>query len=342
MKNDAMTLVKETSPVKLSRSKTLRTDLTDQMNTFESLLIQHSAAVDQSSEMASMLKMLQANFKQVQMSASRVMDNMSSPGKSPKRKSPAKSKPVDENVVMQECQVIAMSFSSPTKKSAKAPCAENEKNQNSTENGMRRSQQRKRLSLELDDESNDSSIDQNYLQAPTQNSSEDDANLSPSKRAGRNCPKSPVKRMRKLEEQAEQQEGHVDVETAYRTSPEKVIKLCTVEPPVEEEITKDEVAAEVKEEPKADEPCEAELVKALFATQSQEVVQTALQAQQAEQRIKIDSILDVDSNVINYGQFICGKILGSTLLLSNLTGKEQGIDLNISRQTTFDCNTIFG
>lgn len=71
-------------------------------------------------------------------------------------------------------------------------------------------------------------------------------------------------------------------------------------------------------------------------------MQTAVQAQQAEQRIKIDSILDVDSNVINYGQFICGKILGSTLLLSNMTGKEQGVELNISRQNNFDCNTIFG
>lgn len=218
-----MTLVKETSsPIKLSRSKTLRTDLADQMNAFESLLIKHSAAVEQTSEMASMLKMLQANFKQVQLSASRVMDNMSSPGKSPKRKSPAKSKLVNENEPMQECQVIAMSFSSPTKKSAKAPSVDVEKNQNSTENGMRKSQQRKRLSLQLD-ESNDSSIDQNYLQAPTQNSSDDEANLSPSKRAGRNCPKSPVKRMRKLEEQAEEAEVQVDVETAYRASPEKVI-----------------------------------------------------------------------------------------------------------------------
>jgi hypothetical protein len=31
----------------------------------------------------------------------------------------------------------------------------------------------------------------------------------------------------------------------------------------------------------------------------------------------LSEILEVDSNVINYGQFICGKILGSTLLLRN-------------------------
>lgn len=139
------TLIKETLPAKLTRSKTLRTELSDQMNAFESLLIQHSAACEQNGEMAAMLKMLQANFKQVQMSASRLMDNMSSPSKSPKRKSPAKSKPVNENEPMQECQVIAMSFSSPTKKTSKLPVGDDEKNQNSTENGTRRSQQRKRL-----------------------------------------------------------------------------------------------------------------------------------------------------------------------------------------------------
>ena len=61
----ADTVAKETSPAKLSRSKTLRTELADQMNAFESLLIQHSAACEQNSEMASMLKMLQANFKSV-------------------------------------------------------------------------------------------------------------------------------------------------------------------------------------------------------------------------------------------------------------------------------------
>lgn len=35
--------------------------------------------------------------------------------------------------------------------------------------------------------------------------------------------------------------------------------------------------------------------------------------------VDINDILDIDSNVINYGQFICGKILGSTLLLTNIS-----------------------
>lgn len=191
--------------------------------------------------------------------------------------------------------------------------------------------------MQLEGESGDAcGVDQKYLTVPAENSIEDDANLSPSKRAGRGCPKSPVKRMRKLEEQAEQQEGQVDVETAYRASPEKVIKLCTIEPAVDEEFSKDDA------EQKAEETQPEEPAKPLFATQSQEIIQTAAQAQQAERRIKIEEILDVDSNVINYGQFICGKILGSTLLLSNLTGKEQSVEMSISRQTNFDCNTIFG
>ena len=43
------------------------------------------------------------------------------------------------------------------------------------------------------------------------------------------------------------------------------------------------------------------------------------QTQLEEKPIEINDTLDVDSNVINYGQFICGKILGSTLLLSNIS-----------------------
>lgn len=144
--------------------------------------------------------------------------------------------------------------------------------------------------------------------------------------------------MRKLEEQSEQQEGEVDVETAYRASPEKVIKLCATDA-VEDEIAKDDEEVSKKEEMPEEKTAE---LKSLFANQHQEVVQTAHQMQEAEKRIKIEEILDVDSNVINYGQFICGKILGSTLLLSNLTNKEQTVDMSISRQNNFDCNTIFG
>ena len=62
----------------------------------------------------------------------------------------------------------------------------------------------------------------------------------------------------------------------------------------------------------------------------------------ATPEVDITSVIDVDSNVINYGQFICGKILGSTLLLTNLTGKEQSVQLTISRSPHFSCDDIFG
>ena len=51
------------SPPKLSKSKSLRNDLSEQMNMFESLLMQQSASVDQNSEMGAMLKMLKDNFR---------------------------------------------------------------------------------------------------------------------------------------------------------------------------------------------------------------------------------------------------------------------------------------
>ena len=56
----------------------------------------------------------------------------------------------------------------------------------------------------------------------------------------------------------------------------------------------------------------------------------------------ITDILEIDSNVINYGQFICGKILGSTLLLSNISNKDQIVTMSISREKNFPCDQIFG
>ena len=66
------------------------------------------------------------------------------------------------------------------------------------------------------------------------------------------------------------------------------------------------------------------------------------QTQLEEKPIEINDILDVDSNVINYGQFICGKILGSTLLLSNISEKDQIVSMNISKKDQFPADEIFG
>lgn len=56
------------------------------------------------------------------------------------------------------------------------------------------------------------------------------------------------------------------------------------------------------------------------------------QQQEKAKVVDINDILDVDSNVINYGQFICGKILGSTLLLSNLSNVDQIVTMNVSKK----------
>ena len=58
--------------------------------------------------------------------------------------------------------------------------------------------------------------------------------------------------------------------------------------------------------------------------------------------MEINDILDVDSNVINYGQFICGKILGSTLLLTNISDKDQIVTMSISKEKMYECDAIFG
>lgn len=68
------------------------------------------------------------------------------------------------------------------------------------------------------------------------------------------------------------------------------------------------------------------------------VTETQLQNQVPD----INDILDVDSNVINYGQFICGKILGSTLLLTNMSENDQIVSMNMSTQKQYHCEEIFG
>lgn len=65
-----------------------------------------------------------------------------------------------------------------------------------------------------------------------------------------------------------------------------------------------------------------EAPKSLLTSKSdnKEIVQT--ETQEEKNVVDINEILDIDSNVINYGQFICGKILGSTLLLTNISNEE--------------------
>ena len=66
------------------------------------------------------------------------------------------------------------------------------------------------------------------------------------------------------------------------------------------------------------------------------------ETQEQQNVADINEVLDIDSNVINYGQFICGKILGSTLLLTNMSEKEQSISLAISKKANYEADSIFG
>lgn len=132
--------------------------------------------------------------------------------------------------------------------------------------------------------------------------------------------------MRQLEEQQNEQD-HEDVETAYQKSPCKA--LTSVQLTQNNNEQEDTVEKE-------------ETLKSLLTSKEdhQEPVQT--ESQEEQNVVDINEVLDIDSNVINYGQFICGKILGSTLLLTNISDEEQVITMSISRQQTFDCDGIFG
>lgn len=39
----------------------------------------------------------------------------------------------------------------------------------------------------------------------------------------------------------------------------------------------------------------------------------------------------MDSKIINYGKFVCGKMLGSTVVVSNITNQEQIIDMSVDQ-----------
>lgn len=43
----------------------------------------------------------------------------------------------------------------------------------------------------------------------------------------------------------------------------------------------------------------------------------------------ISKVLFVDSNILNYGTFYPGKLLGSTLVVGNLTNCEQIVELSV-------------
>lgn len=53
------------------------------------------------------------------------------------------------------------------------------------------------------------------------------------------------------------------------------------------------------------------------------------QPQNEEQFDDIQKVFSVDSSVINFGKFICGKMLGSTFTLTNLSSSEQIVEMRV-------------
>lgn len=139
-------------------------------------------------------------------------------------------------------------------------------------------------------------------------------------------PKSPVKRMRQLEEQQNQQDEE-DVETAYQKSPSKALTSAQLAQNSNDQEDTEEVDS---------------LPKSLLTANDDHQDEVKTESQEEQNVTDINEILDIDSNVINYGQFICGKILGSTLLLTNTSNEDQVINMGISRLAKFDCDAIFG
>ena len=222
----------------------------------------------------------------------------SSPMKSPVKKS---RKVVDEN-----CSPTKDLYMSPSKKQVCSPIKGKQEDRPS--HGRRRQ-----------------AVSEEEVQGPTVNGASPTHSASGSPLKG--VPKSPVKRMRKLEQEANL-ENQENIEQTYektqRDSPKSNI-------------------SEEEEESQLDPKFLSEEPKSILSSKDKYQCEDDVTETQAEQRIpEIARLIDVDSNVINYGQFICGKILGSTLLLSNISGQDQILTLQISKKAVFCCDEIFG
>lgn len=125
--------------------------------------------------------------------------------------------------------------------------------------------------------------------------------------------------MKRLEQQEKQKD---DIQTAYQSSPSKFVIKPTSSFDGQEE----------------DDLCQP---KSLFNQKDTQEPQLT-KFQEESTVVPISDLIDVDSTVINYGQFICGKILGSTLMLSNISDEDQIITMSINQEAGYDCDSIFG
>lgn len=255
---------------------------------------------------------------------------MKSPMKSPQKKSRAVN---DEN-----CSPDKQSLMSPTKK-MQSPVKQNQESNNQGRKSQRRRMkdqelaESQQLPQKVEESSNTTPTEQINPESPPKSSE-----TSPLK----SCKKSPLKRMKNLEEK-DNIENQENIETTYTKSQAqddvKAEENCSDEDESADTLEPRFLQAENKiatvplnEEPKSI------LGQINQCTDPMEVTET----QELGKVIDINDILDVDSNVINYGQFICGKILGSTLQLSNISEQDQIVTMTLSKQKLFNCDEIFG
>ena len=168
-----------------------------------------------------------------------------------------------------------------------------EKQESASKDKRMSQQRRQRQNTEKDEEENLTSkntIDKKYLSIPVDEiNAEAESKLSPSKQP---CPKSPTKRMRNLEQKEEQTKE--DIETTYK----KVHG--------ENAATSDEESEIISPEPTMSETSGmqakfAQEIKFGLNSSPKSLLPQASQLAKADDFIDIQDVLDVDSNVINYG-----------------------------------------
>ncbi len=85
---------------------------------------------------------------------------------------------------------------------------------------------------------------------------------------------------------------------------------------------------ESSEEEEDEDDHSKDLLRSLLGGKSSEAVKEELVPD-----YEIEKVIEVDSNVINFGTFAPGKLLGSTLLVRNISNQEQIVQLQVDAES---------
>ena len=58
-------------------------------------------------------------------------------------------------------------------------------------------------------------------------------------------------------------------------------------------------------------------------------MQAEVESERSQSAVDIEEILSLDAKVINYGRFLCGRVLGSTIEIKNTSSKDQVLSISI-------------